>query len=63
MGGVIALQFRRLSARAYSVILGFSAGVMISVVAFDLMPESIGSGGLIVAIGGLVAGVVLVSAS
>jgi len=61
MGGVIALQFRRLTGRAYSVVLGFSAGVMISVVAFDLMPEAIHSGGLVVAILGLVTGVILVS--
>lgn len=61
MGGAMALQFRCLSTRAYSVILGFSAGVMISVVAFDLMPEAIQLGGLAVAIGGVVAGVILVS--
>lgn len=34
---------------------------MISVVAFDLMPEAIESGGLVLAIGGLIAGVILVS--
>jgi ZIP family zinc transporter len=60
-GGLVSLVLRRLSGRSYSLILGFSAGVMISVVAFDLMPESIESGGLAVAIAGLVSGVLLVA--
>lgn len=57
----MALLFRRLSERAYSVILGFSAGVMLSVVTFDLMPESIATGGLGTAVIGLLSGVFLIA--
>jgi ZIP family zinc transporter len=60
-GGVVSLFFRRVSGRGYSIVLGFSAGVMISVVAFDLTPESIENGGVWVAVAGLVSGVVVVA--
>lgn len=60
-GGFMALFFRRLSGRAYSTILGFSAGVMLSVVTFDLMPEAIAAGGLGMAVIGLLSGVFLVA--
>lgn len=61
LGGVASLFFRCLPSRTYSVVLGFSAGVMLSVVAFDLMPEAIEAGGLQYAVLGILAGVILVS--
>lgn len=61
LGGVFSLMFRRLSSRTYSVVLGFAAGVMIAVVAFDLMPEAIEAGGVKIAIVGILSGVGLVS--
>ncbi len=61
LGGVASVFFRCLPSRTYSVVLGFSAGVMLSVVAFDLMPEAIEAGGLQYAIPGILAGVILIS--
>ncbi|MEW6523752.1 MAG: ZIP family metal transporter [Bacillota bacterium] len=41
LGGVITACFARPDKRVFSTLLGFSAGIMISVVAFDLMPEAL----------------------
>lgn len=61
LGGLVSTAFRCVSPRVYSVILGFSAGVMLAVVGFDLMPEAIETGGVSNAIIGIVAGVILIS--
>jgi len=61
LGGLVSSVFRCVSSRVFSVILGFSAGVMLAVVGFDLMPEAIDAGGLEFAILGIVAGVFLIS--
>lgn len=44
-GGGLACLFRRESSRAVSLLLSFAAGVMVSVVCFDLLAEAIGAGG------------------
>ncbi|MEW6723662.1 MAG: ZIP family metal transporter [Bacillota bacterium] len=60
-GGVITCLLGRPSNRVLSVYLGFAAGIMLAVVAFDLMPEAFETGGLWLAVGGLLMGVILLA--
>ena len=46
LGGLIVILFSRLERKTLSVVLGFSAGVMLAVVAFDLMPEAFSVAGM-----------------
>ena len=60
LGGLIACLFRRDSGRTVSLLLSFAAGVMISVVCFDLLEdaarETAAGGGLLPAAAGVLAG-------
>lgn len=58
-GGLLTTCLRRPGNRTFSILLGFSAGIMLSVVAFDLMPEAFALAPLWWGISGLLAGVVL----
>lgn len=55
-GGAIVLLAHSPSRRMLSVFLGFSGGVMVSLVAFDLMPEAFDLAGTPVGLAGLVIG-------
>ncbi len=59
LGGLIALILARITPVQLSTMLGFSAGIMISVVAFELMPEALEMGGLFWALLGLILGAVI----
>ncbi|MGE5543202.1 MAG: ZIP family metal transporter [Bacillota bacterium] len=59
-GGLVLLLFRRPSDMVFSLILGFSGGIMLSVTAFDLMPEAFGLAGVGWGIAGLVLGAILI---
>ena len=61
LGGVVSAFFGNVSRRTQSVVLGIAAGVMLAVVAFDLMPEALDAGGPGYATIGILAGVILVA--
>ncbi|MEW6082604.1 MAG: ZIP family metal transporter [Bacillota bacterium] len=61
LGGVAAALIRRPKKRLFSVVLGFSGGIMLSIVAFDLMPEAFRVGGTRWAVLGLISGVLLIA--
>lgn len=47
LGGGLACLFRRDSSRMVSLLLSFAAGIMVSVVCFDLLAEAVESGGVL----------------
>lgn len=60
LGGVIALSLVRPNKKFLSILLGFTSGLMIVVVTFDLLPEAIEIGGLGSEILGLILGIIAV---
>jgi len=60
LGGVLMLFLRKPSQRFLSVILGFSAGIMLAIVFFSLMPEAFATGSMVSGIIGLLLGVALI---
>ncbi len=56
LGGLLVLFFGRPSAKLLSSMLGFAAGIMLAISSFDLMPEAIEMGGLLIAIIGFLLG-------
>lgn len=46
LGGLAVTVFPRLERKVLSMVLGFSAGIMLAVVAFDLMPEAFAVAGM-----------------
>lgn len=61
LGGFLTCLLRRPTNDLLSIILGFSGGIMIAVVNFDLMPEAIRVGGMAAGIVGLALGVALIA--
>lgn len=61
IGGVVALMLCRINPVQISSLLGLSAGIMIAIVTFELMPEALDDGGLFWGIAGLILGVVLMA--
>ncbi len=62
LGGFALRIFGRPSDMVFSVILGFSGGIMLSMVAFDLMPQAFDLAGVEWGIAGLVGGALLIGA-
>jgi len=60
LGGLIAACFKKLTPKTMCWLLSFAGGVMLSIVFFELLPESIEYGGFPAAIAGLVIGVIVV---
>lgn len=58
LGGLIGILFGNLSKKGTSNVLGFTAGLMLAIVFFDLMPESANIGGFWHVLSGVVIGVV-----
>lgn len=58
LGGALAFALKNPGKRYLSTVLGFSAGLMIAVVCFDLLPRSIETGGLTYGLSGALIGVV-----
>lgn len=56
LGGVIVACIGNPSKRTLSFLLGFAGGIMVSVVAFDLMPEAFETGGTFVTLVGFLIG-------
>lgn len=61
LGAVIAVSFRKSSNIVMSSIMAIAGGLMLSVVTFDLIPESILMGGLLLTLAGVFIGVVFVT--
>ena len=57
LGGVLGLKVDPKSNRSLSLLLSFSAGMMISMVCFDLMPEAVEHSGLLITVVGVVLGI------
>ncbi len=60
LGGLLAIILGKPSERLLSFILGFSAGIMLTIVCFDLLPEAFEIGDFIVSILGIIAGVIMI---
>jgi len=61
LGGMIALSVARPTRRFLSGSLSFSAGLMIAVVCFDILPEAFSIAGMSIGLAGVIAGVMLVA--
>ena len=59
-GAIIALFVKNPSKALLSFILGFAGGIMLAIVLIDLLPEAVETGGLIVAISGLLIGAIFI---
>jgi len=62
LGGTAAVVLTRVSSKQLSALLGFSAGIMLAIVSFELMPEALALGGLFWGIAGFILGTVLMAA-
>ncbi len=62
LGGILGLFLSRISPLQISSLLGLAAGVMIAVVAFELLPEAFEDGGLGWGLAGLLLGIGLMAA-
>ncbi len=60
LGGALALSLVRPNKKLLSLLLGFTSGLMISIVTFDLLPEAINIGGIYTEMLGLVLGILIV---
>ncbi len=60
-GGMAVALLKQPNRRMFGVVLGFSAGIMLAVVSFDLMPEAFEIGGTLWAVAGLVGGAMLMA--
>ncbi|OUJ18921.1 putative divalent heavy-metal cations transporter [Methanonatronarchaeum thermophilum] len=58
-GGLFVVLFKRIKESSLSVLLGFSAGVMVAITFVELIPESIEEGSLFTGLVGLVLGIVV----
>ena len=61
LGGLIAALLGNISPKTMCWMLSFAGGVMISVVSFELIPESIELAGMIITIIGLIIGILVVT--
>ncbi|MBS3782050.1 MAG: ZIP family metal transporter [Candidatus Thermoplasmatota archaeon] len=57
IGGLIVVLLKKVEKKSLSVLLGFSAGIMVSITFVELIPESIAEGSLITAFAGLLLGI------
>ena len=56
LGGVAIFFLNRPSKRFMSILLGFTGGIMLAVVCFDLIPQAFGLGGMIIGLLGIILG-------
>jgi len=57
MGGLSVVLLKKVEDKSLSILLGFSAGIMVSITFVELIPESIEEGSLITAVAGLLLGI------
>lgn len=60
IGGIVALGLGRPGKRILSLILGFSAGIMLAIVCFDLLPEAFERASFLTGIVGIIMGVLMI---
>lgn len=60
LGGFISLYIRKPNKKLFSSLLMFTAGLMLSIISFDLLPEAFEIGGIFVELLGLVNGLILI---
>lgn len=60
-GGLLTLLLNHPSNRLLSSILGFSGGIMVAIVCFDLVPEAMEMGGIYIGLTGLIFGSLLIA--
>ncbi|SHJ65328.1 ZIP family metal transporter [Paramaledivibacter caminithermalis] len=60
VGGILAIGLGKPSNRLLSFILGFSAGIMLAIVCFDLLPEAFQRGNLYISSIGIAMGVIMI---
>lgn len=59
VGGIIGANFKLKSARGLSFILQFSAGLMLAIICFELIPEALEISNIYIVILGVITGVIL----
>lgn len=57
LGGIIVFFIKRPGMRFMAVLLGFTGGIMLSVVCFDLIPQAFETGGMVIGFLGIILGV------
>jgi ZIP family zinc transporter len=62
LGGLLTMFIKNPTKRFMAVLMGFTSGIMISVVCFDLLPEAFGMGGVAISLAGIVLGVGMIIA-
>jgi len=60
LGGLLVFFLKNPSKRFMGILLGFTSGIMLSVVCFDLLPEAFEIGGMVVGFIGIVSGVFII---
>lgn len=61
LGGVLAVLFKKSNNLILSSIMGLAGGLMLSIVAFDLIPEALTHGGTAMTLTGIMMGIVFVT--
>ncbi len=59
IGGIIGVKFKKHSNKFLSFVLSFAAGLMLSIVCFDLIPEALEKSSIIIGIAGIIIGIFL----
>lgn len=59
IGGIIGVCFKKTSNRFLSFILSFAAGLMLSIVCFDLIPEALNMSGIFNVVIGIIFGIII----
>lgn len=62
LGGLFTMFLKNPTKRFMAILLGFTSGIMISVVCFDLLPEAFEMGGVYISLAGIVLGVGMILA-
>lgn len=60
LGGILALCLGKPGNKILSFILGFSAGIMLTIVCFDLLPEAFERANFFVGLAGIIMGVIII---
>ena len=58
LGGIIGCTFNKVSNKFLSFILSFASGLMMSVICFDLIPESIQLSNILISVNGILFGII-----
>ncbi len=59
IGGIIGIKLKKHSNKFLSFVLSFAAGLMLSIVCFDLVPEALEKSSIIIGVSGIILGIFL----